>query len=211
MSEDNELTIVNGETGAVEDPNEAGMILKDDHHGGSGLDLLDQGASIVKLDARGGKMFYSDAPDDRFDHLDMTILDYRIFFRKFGDNGPVCSSDDGKRGFDQELEKWKECKSCPFYHGLKNFQGEGQCGLGGTLQAITVNEGHEFPVQMNLSRSSVRSFKTYCTLLERKGKKLGQVTTQVRGRFVKARYQYWAAEFEMVDDTPVVEIQNIEE
>lgn len=208
-TEETALTTVDNSSGAVVNPDEAGVILKDDFHGGSGLDLLDQGAATVKLDPKRGKFFYVDDPDELFESLDMTVIDYRIFFRKFGDSGIICSSDDGKRGWDVELDKWKSCEpeSCTFSHQLRNFQGDGQCTIGCTVQAMTVVEGNELAVQINMSKSSTRAFKTYCEWLRRKNHKITGVTTTIKSRSITAgKFTYNAMAFSMTNEDPLVDV-----
>jgi len=211
-AEETAVTTVDNASGALVDQEEAGVILKDDFHGGTGLDLLDQGSTTVKLDAKRGKFFYVDEPDELFESLEITVVDYRVYFRKFGDSGVICSSDDGKRGYDSELQKWKSCLAndgeCPFSHQLRNFQGEGQCTIGASVQAITVVEGNELPIQINMSKSSTRGFKTYCEWLHRKNKTLSGVTTEVKGKHITAgKFQYYAMSFSMSSGEPLVDVE----
>lgn len=212
MADEKTETTVENETGLVAKEPEMLVHVDDLFEGGSGLDLIDGGRpSIIKLDHKSGRYFFNDDPDKRFESFLMTIVVFRAFFRKFGDHGIACYSDDGVTGRFVELEKNQPCTDCEYYYGLKNFQGDGQCSLGLTLQGIANIEDISTPVQLNLSQSSAKSFKAYAEKLRRSGKQFREVTTQLGSRYIVGKFKYYAAEFSTAEETPVVDAETLEE
>lgn len=185
-------------------------VIFDDHHEGvTGASLADAGRpTTFKLDHKKGKYYPLDDDEERYESLDVVIVNARLAYRKFGNNGPACSSDDGKTGYDVEKKTHVQCDACPFFYGLENFQGQGQCSLGLTMQAVACIDGKSLPIVMNLSQSSARGFTQYLKKLERKGLKIREVTTKLASRYINGKMMsYYAAEFKLPDDhKPVVDI-----
>ena len=183
-------------------------IYYDDHHEGvSGAALIDGNRPVTfKLDHKKGFFHPADDDTERYDSLDAVLVNARIYYSKFGVKGPACTSDNGKQGFDREKQIKVTCTECPFYYGIKDFQGQGQCTLRTTVQMVALIEGRPACIQANFSQSSTFGFKQYLEKLRRKGKEFRRVTTRLASRFVNGANPFYAAEFKLHSDTPCVDI-----
>lgn len=166
---------------------------------------------IFKLDHKKGKYHSLDDEDDKYDYIDGVILRARSYYRRFGPSGVVCESDNGEAGFDSELKKELACKAdCEYSYTIKDRKIEGQCGLGLSIQMMALLDGVATPVQLNMSATSARSFATFISRMNRKKKRVQEITTRLKSRYINGKFQtYYAGHFDMIDDKPCVDVSGM--
>jgi len=189
----------------VEDANT--VYYDETHEGVSGAGLAGAGRpTSFKLDHRKGHFFPVDDEDEKYPYLDLVIIRARMYYRKFGERGLACSSDNGKFGYDNDKKGQVECEKCPFFYGLTDFKGDGKCSLGLTVQGLADIDKKVIPVQFNFSQSTARSFAPFLKKLERKQQVLRNVTVRLGSRHVASSTPYYAGEFKVISDKAFVDI-----
>jgi len=202
----------NKEETTVAKADEVTSVYFDDYHDGvSGADLADEGQpSIFKLKHDKGYFFPIDDEDETHDELFVVIVNCRINYRKFKNNQVVCESDNGKVGFDSELSVERSCErpvegvegGCQYSYDIPKSQypGQGQCGLGMSIQGLGLLDDQISPLQMNMAGSSARSFSRYLKKLKRKKVSLRTVLTRVSAKLIRtADNEWYAGEFKHVE------------
>ena len=186
---------------AVAKPEDVTSVYFNDYHdGATGMELADEGRpAVYKLLHTKGYYFSIDDEDEHHDYLDIIIINCRIYYRKFKNNVVICESDNGKVGFDEELNVERSCEpivegqegGCQYSHGLKVFPGQGQCGLGMTIQGLLLLDGTASPIQINMSSSSARAFSTYLKKLRRMKTNMRGVITRMGSKHLRTAENEW--------------------
>lgn len=184
----------------------------DDYHDGvSGSELADEGQPLIfKLKHDKGHFFTIDDEDEHYDELFVTIVNCRINYRKFKNNVVVCESDNGKIGYDSELQVERSCEiqeegskeGCPYSYKIERtkYPGQGQCSLGMSIQGLAIIDDQITPMQMNMAGSSARSFSRYLKKLKRKKISLRSVLTRISSKLIRtADNEWYAGEFKRVE------------
>jgi hypothetical protein len=179
------------------------VFFNDYHDGASGMELADQGRpTIYKLDHKKGYYFPIDDEDEHLQELSVIIINCRVYYRKFKNNQVVCTSDNGTTGFDTELNAERSCEpdKCEFSYKIQNYPGQGQCGLGMSIQGLALVDDEVQPMQINMSGSSARAFSTYLKKLRRKKLEMRAVLTRMSSKYIRtANNEWYAGNFQVLE------------
>lgn len=198
------MSDTNDESTAVAKKEDVTSVYFNDYHdGASGMELADQGRpTIYKLDHKKGHYFPIDDEDEVLQELPVVIINCRIYYRKFKNNAVVCTSDNGQFGFDAELNAERSCEpsACEYSYKIENYPGQGQCGLGMSIQGLAIIDDEVMPMQINMSGSSARAFSTYLKKLKRKKHHMREILTRMGSKYIRtANNEWYAGSFQIMD------------